>query len=194
MKDKIILEHLQNLGSIKASNSLHKKIATQSAFLQPKYRGFYFPLFAFRTGLILSVLVVLLLAGSGLVWAAKLSNPGTPLYPIKQAIQTIAPQLIHENVIPTIIPQSQNIPTSIPQPTNPAPTKTHYSITGAGEDGQEREGSKGGERESEVEGISTVQPTNSVEEGIEHDVKKQIKKIENAGEQFLNNFHQDSDN
>lgn len=194
MKDNIILEHLQSLGGIKASNKLHKKIDTQSAFLQPKYRGFYFPLFAFRTGLALSVIAVLLLAGSGLVWAAKLSNPGTPLYPIKQAIQTIAPQFIHPEVIPTIVPQSQVIPTSEPLKASPTPTKTHYSITGAGEDGQEREGSQGGERESEVEGISTVQPTNSFQQKIKQDVKKQIKDIENTGEQFLNNFRQDSDN
>lgn len=195
MKDKTILEQLQNLGSIKASSNLHKKIAAQASFLQPKYRGFYFPLFAFRTGLVLSIVVVLLLIGSGFVWAAKLSSPGTPLYPVKQAIQTIAPQIIHPEKIPTIVPQTNAIPTTIPtQMISPTPTtKMHFSITGTQERENEREGNRG-ENETEVEGASAVQPTGSDQQNLEHDVKKQIEKVENTGQQILNPSNQELNN
>ena len=146
MTEPEIMQQLQDMQYVHASKELHEQIVSTVGELPDKHTGFYFPLVAFRLALVGVLLLLVVGLGSSVVLAAKGSNPGTPLYPVKQLIKKIAPQIIglQEATSPTpppAFPSITPVPHSVQHP--------HYSIQGAG---GEHEGEN---RELEVEGIST---------------------------------------
>lgn len=72
--------------AIRPSAKLQKRLVLVGAHL-PSHKTSKLPLFAFRGGIIVaSILLVILFAGSGIVAAATLSNPGSFLFPVKRAV------------------------------------------------------------------------------------------------------------
>lgn len=136
MTENEIMQKFKDMQYVHASRALHEQIIATAGELSDKHKGFYFPLFAFQAALAGLVILLLVGLGSGVVLAAKGSNPGTPFYPVKQLFQKIAPQIVKEETVPT--------PTPFSTETSPTPYPSagqHHSI-------------QGGEREDEHEGES----------------------------------------
>ncbi|HEX7041864.1 MAG TPA: hypothetical protein VF189_01310 [Patescibacteria group bacterium] len=114
---KKIEEKLKMLSSIKASNNLKKRIHVMTNDLPSLHRGFYFPLFAFQSAVIATVIIVLVGLGSGFVVAAEGSNPGNLFYPVKKIIQKVPVPFIQEipTTIPTVMPTIA-LPSATPSP------------------------------------------------------------------------------
>lgn len=111
MNDKEIMHYLLDARHIVASDKLHDDIGVMTRDLAVVRQGFYFPLFALQAAMASIVLIVLVSIGSGVVVAAKGTHPGSPFYPVKQALHAIAPAVVPADVTPTL---TQSAPTPIP--------------------------------------------------------------------------------
>lgn len=121
MKDKQILEYIRILQREKASEHLHEKVHSMVSLLPEKHSGFYFPLFAFRLGIVAMVLILCIVATSGVIVAAQQSRSGTPLYPVKVLMQRVVPAFIQQKQVQGIVAPT---PTPTMQAVTPSPTSS----------------------------------------------------------------------
>lgn len=175
MDEKEIMKQLESLQEIKAPKRLHAQLFQQTAFLPEKHNDFYFPLFAFRIGLAFAVVLLCVLATSGIVVAAAHSQKNTPLYPVKVLIQKVAPNFIEQKGV-----KGESAPT--PRPTN-VPTITQ-SI-------QEKKYDEGEPAHRQ----NTLSPTHRENQGVHKEVKEEnhnsdnsIKHVKDSMDNSVNNI------
>lgn len=115
MTEKELRTQLEYLQQLKAPKSVHKFVEAKTVNLSEKRGGWYFPLVMFRVGFAIAVLLLFVLATSGVVVAAVQSTPGSMLYPVKQVIRHLP--IIHTAMpTPTSVPNHTIKPTDMPTP------------------------------------------------------------------------------
>lgn len=157
---------LQQLQNIRPSKKLAYRIESLAHSL-PERSGVNMPLVAFRLALAVGIFFIITSMGTGVLLAAKGSNKGSVLYPIRQTLE--------RHNVPFFAPTTTPTPTQIPQirssekneqtnephesegkqATNAAVQDVHHSIKGVGDEGDDRE------NEKELEGHILI-PTQEV--------------------------------
>lgn len=162
MNEKYLEKQLKTLQYVRASDGLKDRIHNLTSDL-PSHQKAFFPLVAFQMGVAMAVVLVLLLAGSGVVAAAKYSRPGSFFYPVKKIINTLPVHVFKEDddssLTPAPIPQGDLLHSSgAPTPE----TKKEHLQQNLREQENKGEKQEQGDELHEVEGLSTHNPVISV--------------------------------
>ena len=104
-----IINNLKSLKSVKADESLRKRISLLASQLPENRKYFYNPFFALKPLLI--ALLLLILTGTGIAVASQNAKQGDLLYPVKTIVNSLFSKPAQE-------PENLPAPTITPSPTN----------------------------------------------------------------------------
>lgn len=83
-----LINQLKSLKAVKASDKFRERVALEMIPSLPSSASWlYLPTLSMR--LAITCLLLIILGGGGLVFAAEKSYPGEPLYPVKKAIENV---------------------------------------------------------------------------------------------------------